>query len=132
MRMKQLIEIEVNLIRALIVHGKPLTSGEPEPIPQARQALLATLADARATAGCDCGSCLSIKLAYPQTDGSYAKVAQASAYQEKQERYTLSAGIAGQSALILLHIVGEQIAELELAPTDDEAVILPCVEDLVF
>lgn len=120
----------LEILHALITHGQPLTSQDATPDVHSRQKILTNLDQARADDSCDCGTCPSFGLIYPGADGHYWPGYHYSG-QDLPAR-TLTATTQDGAALLLAHIRGDYLIELEIAPTGDHLVTLPRASDLAF
>ncbi len=111
---------------ALLEGGQPLVPGDPTSSAQEKASLLASLDRLRVEGGCDCGTCPSLTFTYLPGEGKE----KADEVESQGQRLLLSAATADGKALLLLHIRGQQLLELEVAPTEDAPVSLPTAADL--
>lgn len=123
---RELSSQERELLLALLEGGQPLVPGDPVPSVQEKASLIAGLDQIRVGKSCDCGTCPSLTFSYLPDEGKE----QADEVEGQGQRLVLSAAPADGKALLLLHIRGQQLLELEVAPTEDAPVSLPSAADL--
>lgn len=127
--MEALTDEQKNLLAALITQGRPLDAENYNPSAQEREGLLRTLHTAQAEQRCDCSTCITLALYYPAEPEI---IPTASQLEQATASTTLTATTQDGSALLLAHILGERVTELEIAPTGQSVVCLPRPEELTF
>lgn len=127
--MQALTEEQKSLLAALITQGRPLDAESHNPSAEERERLLRTLHTAQAEQNCDCSTCITLALYYP---AELEATPPANQLESAAVSTILTASTQDGSALLLAHIAGERVTELEIAPTGQSAVCLPRPEELVF
>ncbi|MFW0168892.1 hypothetical protein [Rothia sp. P4278] len=127
--MEALTDEQKNLLAALITQGLPLDTESHKPSAQERQGLIRRLNTAQAKQSCDCSTCITLTLHYP-ADSEATLLA--SRPETPAPRTVLTATTQDGSALLLAHLVGHYLTDLEIAPIGQNTVCLPRPEELVF
>ncbi|MFW0112501.1 hypothetical protein [Rothia sp. CCM 9416] len=120
--MEALTDEQKNLLAALITQGLPLDTESHKPSAQERQGLIRRLNTAQAKQSCDCSTCITLTLHYP-ADSEATLLA--SPPETPAPRTVLTATTQDGSALLLVHLGGQYLTDLEIAPIGQNPVCLP-------
>ncbi|MDO4821093.1 MAG: hypothetical protein Q4A03_03505 [Rothia sp. (in: high G+C Gram-positive bacteria)] len=111
---------EKEFFAAVLSLAKPHTPSDRELNTAEREAAIAALEEAQIEQICDCGTCLTYNLLY-----------QGEPINQDLPRTYLAANTKDGDALVLVHLVGDKLATLEVAPTGNKPVeVLPANDHL--